>query len=136
MQDKEKLLTDLRKILNITNDQHFKFLEEVTEDKLVTRLREARSNPVEQPVAPSYAMPPPRQNPNHINRKSSRPSSGGLKITPSPTAGSRPSRYHHEDPVYTASFLTSCYRQELALCRACCPIAALCLPERGIKAVS
>lgn len=94
LQDKEKLLTDLRKILNITNDQHFKFLEEVAEDQLVTRLREARgSNPAaEQPVPASYAMPPPRQNPNNTNRKSSRPSSAGLKITPSPTAGQRPSR--------------------------------------------
>ena len=89
LQDKEKLLTDLRKILNITNDQHFKFLEEVTEDKLINRLREARSNPVEPQVLENN-MPPPRQHPSNINRKSGRPSSGTLKITPSPNAGSRP----------------------------------------------
>lgn len=88
--DKEKLLTDLRKVLSITNDQHFQFLEEVTEDKLVTRLREAKNlAPEPQGVAASHDMPPPRQSSNP-NRKPGRPSSAGL--SPSPPIGARPPR--------------------------------------------
>lgn len=90
VQDKEKLLTDLRKVLSITNDQHFQFLEEVTDDKLVTRLREAKNTaPEPQGVAASHDMPPPRQSSNP-NRKPGRPSSGG--ISPSPPLGARPPR--------------------------------------------
>lgn len=34
----------MRKVLSITNDQHYQFLEEVEEDKLVIRLREAKNS--------------------------------------------------------------------------------------------
>ena len=82
MQTKEKLLTDLRKVLNISNDMHFKFLEEVMEDKLVLRLQDSRNNA---PAAPSSLdmPPPPRQQPAAYTasgqRKPGRPPSANLK---------------------------------------------------------
>jgi len=54
--DKEKLLTDLRKVLSITNDQHYQFLEEVEEDKLVIRLREAKNSGAGAGVAQGAAV--------------------------------------------------------------------------------
>ena len=50
MQSKEKLLTDLRKVLNITNDDHFKFLEEVMEDKQIARIRDAERELASRPA--------------------------------------------------------------------------------------
>lgn len=40
LQGKEKLLTDLRKELNITNDQHAQFLGTIMEDEIVIHVRE------------------------------------------------------------------------------------------------
>ena len=85
LQDKEKLLTDLRKVLSITNDQHYQFLEEVEEDKLVIRLREAK-NPGAGGgggvAAGQGDMGPPRQPPPNPNRKAGRPSSGVISVSP------------------------------------------------------
>lgn len=44
VQGKEKLLTDLRKELNITNDQHAQFLGKVMEDEVVLHVREKGAN--------------------------------------------------------------------------------------------
>ena len=97
-QEKEKLLTDLRTILHITNDQHFKFLEEVMGDKLVTKLRDQQKNGKGKDSAAVNAMPPPpprQQTPagqNNISRKNSRPGSAGAKFPPSHTPA--PVRQH------------------------------------------
>lgn len=106
LQEKEKLLTDLRTILHITNDQHFKFLEDVMGDKLVTRLRnltantEANKNQANN--ANSMPPPPPRQQTpatGNNPRKHGRPNSAGPKFPPSSSpAPQRPHRFavpHH-----------------------------------------
>ena len=86
LQEKEKLLTDLRTILHITNDQHFKFLEEVMGDKLVTRLRSSVANAEQNPnQAATNTMPPPpprQQTPATANntRNKPRPNSAGAKF--------------------------------------------------------
>lgn len=125
VQTKEKLLTDLRKVLNISNDQHFQFLEEVMEDKLVLRLQDLKNNPAAAPPAPApaYEMPPPpRQSGSaaQLHRKIGRPASANLKNQGSvtPPLGPRTSRYviHHlcNNPVATClnplKQLISCYR--------------------------
>lgn len=64
-QSKEKLLTDLRKELQISNDEHYKVLSGVMADEEVTAIRTGAALPAPPPVAaaPQAAgvMPGPKR---------------------------------------------------------------------------
>lgn len=55
-QSKEKLLTDLRKELQISNDEHYKVLSGVMADEEVTAIRTGAALPA--PPPPAAAVPP------------------------------------------------------------------------------